>query len=154
VSLEIHIVLPILWILVGVGLGALFLAFARAGGRRRRERRIIGVGLVIAALFYVGFALRGGAPGGWLAAELAGTAIFGVAAVVGVRWSAWVLALGWGTHVLWDLLLHRSGAGSAFTPDAYPWMCVGFDLLVAGYVAMAQVRGSGHTQDAPRVSAA
>lgn len=144
--------LPILWIVTGVGLGALFLALARAGGPRR-ERRTLGIGLVVAALFYVGFALRGGASGPWLAAELAGTAIFGAVAVVGIRFSGWALALGWGTHVLWDVLLHLSGGGSTFTPDAYPWLCVGFDLLVAGYVAMLQVRGTGPAQNASRGSA-
>jgi hypothetical protein len=133
-------VLPILWIVVGAVLGALFLGVVRAGGARR-GRRIVGIGLVVAALVYVAFALRAGAPGPWLAAELAGTAIFAAVAAVGVRFSGWVLALGWGTHVLWDVLLHLSGAGGAFTPDAYPWMCVGFDLLVAGHLAMLQVRG-------------
>lgn len=144
--------LPILWIVIGVALGAAFLAIARAGGPRR-ERRILGIGLVIAALFYVAFALRGAAPGRWLAAELAGTAIFGVVAGVGMRFSGWFLALGWGTHVLWDVLLHRSGGGSTFTPDAYPWLCVGFDLLVAGYVAMLQVRGTVPARDSSRASA-
>lgn len=131
--------LPILWIVAGVVLGALFLALARAGGRRR-ERRMLGIGLVVASLFYVAFALRGGAPGPWLAAELGGLAIFAAAAGVGVRFSGWVLALGWGAHVLWDVLLHRSGSGGAYTPEAYPWMCVGFDLLVAGYAAVLQAR--------------
>lgn len=134
--------LSILWIVIGVALAALFVAFARAGGPRR-ERRILGIGLVIAALIYVGFALRGGAPGQWIAAELAGVAVFGAAAAVGVRSAGWVLALGWGAHVLWDLLLHRWGDGSTFTPAAYPWLCVGFDLLVAGYVAVMQLRGIG-----------
>lgn len=145
-------VLPILWLVVGVALGALYLAVARAGGPRR-ERRILGIGLVIAALFYVAFALRGGAPARWLAAELAGAAIFGAMAVVGIRYSGWILALGWGTHVLWDLLLHRSGGGGAFTPDAYPWLCVGFDLLVAGYVALLQVQGTRLAPDSSRASA-
>jgi hypothetical protein len=135
-------VLPILWTVIGVVLGALFLGVARAGGARR-GRRMLGLGLVVAALVYVAFALRGGAPGPWLAAELAGTAVFAAVAAVGVRFSGWVLALGWGAHVLWDVLLHLSGTGGAFTPAPYPWMCVGFDLLVAGYVAMLQVRGRG-----------
>lgn len=133
---------PVLWILIGLALGALFLAVARAGGPGR-ERRILAIGLVAASLFYVAFALRGGAPGRWLAAELAGTVLFGAAAVVGVRFRGWALALGWGAHVLWDVLLHRSGAGSTFTPAVYPLLCIGFDLLVAGYVAMLQVRGTG-----------
>jgi hypothetical protein len=131
---------PILSVLVGVVLGALFIALARAGGPRR-ERRVLGAGLVIAALIYVGFALRGGAPGRWLALELAGAAVFGAAAGAGVRFSTWLLALGWGAHVLWDVLLHRSGGGSTYTPAAYPWLCVGFDLLVAGYVAIGRRRG-------------
>lgn len=129
--------LPILWIVVGAALGALFIALARARGSRH-ERRILGIGLVIAALVYVAFALRAGAPGPWLAAELAGVAIFGAMAGAGMRFSGWILALGWGAHVLWDLLLHLSGGGNAFTPGAYPWICVGFDLLVAGYLVMRQ----------------
>jgi hypothetical protein len=46
-----------------------------------------------------------------------------------------LLAAGWAAHVPWDLLLHLGDKpGAAYTPDWYPWMCVSFDLVIAGAI--------------------
>ena len=96
-----------------------------------RERRVYAVGLVIAALIYVGFGAAGGAGVRWLALEILGVLLYGAAAWGGLRGRPWLLAAGWAGHVAWDVLLHLSGAGSEYTPRWYPWLCVSFDLVMA-----------------------
>ncbi len=105
-----------------------------------RAHRIYAIGLVVAAVVYVAFALAGRADARWIAFEVAGVALYGLVAWLGWRSPA-VLALGWATHTIWDLALHLAGSGGAFTPDWYPWLCLGFDLAIAGDV-MARARQS------------
>ena len=122
------------------------LALALVGLARRcppwRERRIYAVGLVIAALVYVGFGAAGGAGAQWLALETLGLLLYGAAAWAGLRGRPWLLALGWAAHVGWDVLLHLGGAGSEYTPHWYPWLCVSFDLVIAGAVLESSRRGA------------
>ena len=108
-----------------------------------RERRVYAVGLVIAALIYVGFGAVGGAGGRWLALESLGVLLYGSAAWGGLRGRPWLLAVGWAAHVAWDVLLHLSGTGSEYTPHWYPWLCVSFDLVMAGAALASSTRRSG-----------
>ena len=98
------------------------------------ERRVYAVGLVIAALLYVIFGVVGGAGARWLALESVGVLIYGAAAWVGLRGWPSLLALGWAAHVAWDVPIHVSGAAVGYTPRWYPWLCVSFDLVIAGAV--------------------
>lgn len=119
-------------VLLGAGLGLLLVAWARrrAAGR---ERRVYAWALVVAAAIYAGFALAGGDPP-WIGVEAAGLALFAAAAWLGWTRSAWWLSAGWAAHVAWDLGLHGGGE-PAFVPAWYPWLCVGFDPVVAAAVA-------------------
>ncbi len=117
----------LLWIGAGVVLAAGLLRFAARGGAGRR-RRVLAVGLMVAALVYVPFALAAGDMG-QLAVELAGVAVFAVPAFLGVRGSSRALAAGWVGHVLWDVGLHM--VGPAYGPEWYAALCIGFDLVVA-----------------------
>ncbi len=122
------------------------LALALVGLARRyppgRERRVYAVGLVVAALVYVGFSAAGGAGARWLAVENFGVLLYGAAAWAGLRGRPWLLAAGWAAHVVWDVLLHLSGTGSEYTPHWYPWLCVSFDLVMAGAVLASSRRGA------------
>ena len=40
-------------------------------------------------------------------------------------------------HVVWDVGFHLQGAGAEYTLRRYPWVCVSFDLMVAGAVLIA-----------------
>jgi outer membrane protein assembly factor BamB len=120
-----------LWLLLGLILGGAFLAFARA--QRGAERRVLALGLLVAAAIYVGFALIGAGPV-WLLVEALGVAAYGVLAWLGLRRSPFWLAVGWALHPAWDVCLHLVGAGAAFAPEWYAIACISFDLLVAAYI--------------------
>ncbi len=88
-------------------------------------------GLVLAAVIYVGFALFG-KNWEWLPIEIGGVIIYGTLALLSKKYSQYFLAIGWACHVLWDVLLHSNGDPS-FVPSWYPGVCIGFDLVIAGY---------------------
>ena len=117
-----------MWIGVGVVLSSGLLRRAARGGASRL-RRVLAVGLVVAAAVYVPFALAAG-DAGRLVVELAGVAVFAVPAYLGFRGSSRLLAAGWVGHVLWDVGLHM--VGPAYGPEWYAALCIGFDLVVAG----------------------
>ncbi len=98
----------------------------------KRELRLYSVSLIIAALIYVGFTMRG-ATTAWLALELAGVAVFTLLALLGLKISALILAFAWAAHAAWDVLLHKL-LDATFVPDWYPLTCLSFDLLLAGYL--------------------
>ena len=121
------------WFVLGLVLGAVFIVVARRFGIRG-ERRLLAVGLIVAALIYVGFAVAW-AGGAWIAAELGGVVVFGGLAVLGLKRSPLSLAVGWALHPVWDAGLHLMGAGAAFAPTWYVVACISFDFLVGGYIA-------------------
>ena len=97
---------------------------------------------MLAALIYVVFVLAASAGLGALVTELLGVAAFGAIAWLGASRAALWLAAGWAVHVGWDLLLHPL-AGSGYAPAWYVRACVGFDLVVAAWIALRPERGSG-----------
>ncbi len=123
-------------LLIAAGI-ALALPYVWFATRPRVSRFLIGGGLVVAALIYVGFAVFGGADARWLGVEVAGVALYGAFVALGYRLGARWLAAGWGAHVAWDVLLHEQGPGAAYTPHWYPEVCLGFDVAVALAVVVA-----------------
>jgi hypothetical protein len=114
-----------------------------------REMRVYAVGVVIAALVYVGFGAAGGAGTRWLALEILGVLLYGAAAWGGLRGRPWLLAAGWAGHVAWDVPLHLIGAGAEYTPPWYPWLCVSFDLIMAGAVLASGGRRAADVRGTP-----
>jgi hypothetical protein len=133
--------ITVLSLLIGAVFSLALVRLARSyppGG----ERRVYAVGLVVAALLYLIFGVVGGAGVRWLTLEVVGVLIYGAAAWTGLRvWPA-LLALGWAAHVAWDVPLHVRGAGAEYTPHWYPWLCVSFDLVIAGAMMMSVRRGA------------
>ena len=120
------------WLLLGLLLGGLLLAYARGQGRRI-EKRVLLRGLIVVALIYLLFALITGNLE-WIAIELLGIPVYGIFCWLALRHSLYWLAAGWALHPLWDALLHLRGAGSFIVPEWYAVSCISFDLLVASYI--------------------
>lgn len=104
-----------------------------------REQQVLAVGLAIAPLIYVGFALLGEANQSWLITELIGVGIYGFFAVIGLWFSTWWLVLGWLAHPIWDIGLHFAGAGTAYAPVWYAIACLSLDLTIAAYLSGRQI---------------
>ena len=96
------------------------------------EKNTWGISLILVALIYVAFLLRGG-EGNWLWIEPAGVVFYGIFAVVGMTRSPATLGVGWLLHAFWDAGIH-SGDGAHFVPGWYPGFCLGFDLAVGLYL--------------------
>jgi hypothetical protein len=113
-----------------VSAGVLVVALHRAGVER--VQRYWAWLLFVAAAIYVGFVLVGNVPIQWLLIEIGGLVLFSALAVVGLKYSPWVLAAAWFGHIGWDTLLHSPDM--AFVPTWYPPLCIGFDLVVGAYI--------------------
>jgi hypothetical protein len=128
------------WIVAAALGGLLGFGFVALAGRAgRRADALLGAGLVAAAVLYPLMGLPAHALRE-MPVELAGVAAFTAAALLGASLSPWFLALGWGAHALWDLAL-PSVTDTAYVPAWYAAACLGFDLAVAGLVAVRARRG-------------
>jgi len=108
-------------------------------------------GLVIAALIYVVFALVG-QDFEWMKIEILGVLLYGTLAWFAAKKSVLFLSLGWGLHVCWDLFLHPNGH-PGFVPSWYPGLCLGFDLVIAGYFVWYYIeRRKGERHKTQRLS--
>ena len=125
----------VFWIIVGIVLAVGFILIARRTGGYEREKIFYAVGLIVAALIYVGFGMFAGSTR-WLLVELGGVVLYTLFAVLGIKRSGWFLSLGWALHVLWDLALHD--ASTEFVPRWYQLLCLGFDLWLAGYIGFRE----------------
>jgi hypothetical protein len=99
-------------------------------------RALLAIFLFAAAGAYFGFAVLAGAGPIWTLVELVGVIVFGVMALLGLRDSAWWLAVGWALHPLWDVVLHYWGPGRSFASQPYAIACITFDWVVAAYIAI------------------
>lgn len=126
----------LLQLLIGAFSCLVFILVARQAGLKR-EIIVYAISLLVAALIYFGFAVAGGATVSWLVIESGSLVLFSLVALFGLRQSAWVLMIGWAAHAVWDLLLHKV-LEVGFVPEWYPVVCIGFDLFLAGYIAMCK----------------
>ncbi|NRA09653.1 MAG: hypothetical protein HRU02_15970 [Myxococcales bacterium] len=112
-------------------MAAIFVAIARR--YTERENGLFALGLLIAALAYPAYGLGALAPSR-LGVEAAGVIVFAGFAILGVYTSAWFLVLGWAAHGLWDLVIPAS-RDVGYLPSWYAVLCLGFDVVIAGYLA-------------------
>lgn len=122
----------LIWLTLGIILSALLLGYTRMHSKNK-EKRILSIGLIVAAGMYVGFGIVWG-NGSWFLVELAGIPIFGSFVWLANRYSYSWLAVGWGAHIAWDGFIHHSEPGQVIAPEWYVVTCVSFDLIIAGYI--------------------
>ena len=124
------------WLLLGL-LGAWgFVAFA-CSKPPAEERKIFAIGLIVAGLVYVGFALWWWQPY-WVMIELVAVLVNLGFVYLAIRHSIYWLVFAWAIHPFWDLYIHLIGPASYFTPSWYPVFCVAFDLFVAVIILKRQ----------------
>ena len=128
---------PLIEIVIGIVLAIGFILLIRRSRSYAKEKLSIAIGLVVAALIYVGFGLFSGSLW-WILIEIAGVAIYAMFASLGLKKSGWYLAAGWALHPLWDAGLHDYS--TQFVPHWYINGCIGFDLLVAAYVVLREAK--------------
>lgn len=99
-----------------------------------RERSFYPVILMVIGSYYGLFALMSGATSA-LWAEALALAVFTGVAVVGFRTSLWIVAAALVAHGLLDMVHHRF-VDNPGVPAWWPEVCLGFDVVAAGYLAM------------------
>lgn len=129
------------------GLGVLFalgfVAFARWS--KVRPALLAAYALIAVTFLYVGFAFGSEEPATWIGFEMTGVAVFGTLAGMAIFGSPWFVVAGFVLHPAWALYIHYFGAGSAFAPAPFVIANVGFDVVIAAYIAYIALRGSRET---------
>lgn len=120
-----------LWILGGVLLSLSFIVLVRWLDPQH-EIMLYGIALIPTAGAYVFFSLINGVYSA-LPREFVGVLLYGGLGLAGVWRFPVLIALGWATHVAWDLAGPGESAGS-YVPTWWPAVCVGTDLFLAGYI--------------------
>lgn len=126
----------LLEILIGIGLAAICVWLVKTI-YAYKEVAFWRTGLLAAALVYVVLGLIGQG-WGFLGIDLLGVALYGALAWFS-RKNPILLPLGWGLHILWDVLVHPGGH-PGYVPNWYPGVCLGFDILIAGYLGWIILR--------------
>ncbi len=104
----------IVWLAVGLVAVWPLLRFASRKSLRANHR-LLGRGLVVAALVYLLFAaVRGNVF--WLSLEAVGVGAYGLFYWLSARYGLIWLAAGWMLHPLWDGFLHLAGPGAQIAP--------------------------------------
>ncbi len=100
--------------------------------RMDRDRVFYPAMLIAVASYYVAFAVVDGGST-ILASEAAISAGFTLLAVIGFKYSLWLVAAGLAGHGVMDLY-HHLLVGNSGVPPAWPGFCSAFDLTAAVYV--------------------
>ena len=107
----------------------------------RAERVMFAAFLGGMPLTYVGNWFRWDHHGSWILVELAGLTLYATFAILGLRKSAWWLAIGTFAHGLaWDLWHHdhivATVTAKTSVPNWYAIACLVFDLGFGAYIAL------------------
>lgn len=127
---------------VGAGLAVGFDEVLKA--KHPGQRLTLYAALLVGAAAVYPLARRRGRTSGHGLLELAGLGAYGSVGVLAARRKApsagSLIATGWASHAIFDLL-HHSSSEDSMIPDWYPAFCAGYDLTLA-----ALLRGSISTE--------
>jgi hypothetical protein len=127
----------ILWVAGGVFLAAALVFYIRRYNERKKMH-IAAFALFAAAFIYLMFAVVALQPL-WMIIEATGLLLFLLFVWMAYRYSFWFLCLGWLLHVVWDAGVHPAQV-APYVPAWYAWLCMGFDVVIAVYVAIVLLR--------------
>lgn len=118
--------------LVGGAVGLAISAFAQLVGFDR-SRALYPVALIVITSYYELFAAMAGSTSA-LSLEAIPIALFTLAAVVGYRFSLWIVVAGIVAHGLFDMV-HLSVIDNPGVPSWWPAFCLSIDLAIGAYAA-------------------
>lgn len=104
----------------------------------QKKNKILAAGLFIASVIYVLFSITTFNEV-WITVEVVGLVLFLLFVWMGFHYSMWFVVLGWALHIVWDVGVHPQET-APYVPFWYAWICVGFDAVVAVYLAMVIIR--------------
>ncbi len=122
---------------IGAGLALIIGAFATAVGFER-DRAFYPTILVVIAAYYDLFAIMAGSTQA-LGPELVASFAFVIAAVVGFRFSLWVVVAALAAHGTFDIW-HAEIIENPGVPAWWPMFCSTYDLTAAGYLGWRLIR--------------
>ncbi len=125
------------------GLGVLFAIglIVLTRWSKTRPALLAAYALIAVSFLYVGFAIRAENYETWVGFEMTAVAFFGTLAGMSIVGSPWFVVVGLLLHAGWTLYEHYIGAGQAFAPAPAVMAPVGFDVVVALYVAFMTLSG-------------
>lgn len=106
----------------------------------KKEVKSWGIALIIAGLVYMGFSFMK-YPSEWILIEFLATLFCVLIYILGVKYSSYIIAVGWLVHIFWDYYIHMQ-INPGYSPEWYPHFCIGFDLLVGIYLAFQLIKKS------------
>jgi hypothetical protein len=125
-------------LLVGALLAIAVGFFARASGLDR-ERAFYPTVTIVIASYYCLFAVMGASTRALVLESLAASA-FVAAAVVGLRWSLWLVVMALGAHGVFDLT-HGAILSNPGVPSWWPAFCLTYDVTAAAFLAWLLTSG-------------
>lgn len=111
-----------------------------------RERGFFPVVLIIVATYNLLFAAMGDSPDSLLP-ELDATVVFVGIAIVGYKRSLWLVAAGLFAHGVFDAF-HGQLIDNPGVPLFWPAFCAGYDIAIAGCLALSLALGHSKPQPA------
>jgi hypothetical protein len=125
------------------GLGVLFAIglIVLTRWSKTRPALLAAYALIAVSFLFVGFAIRAENYETWVGFEMTAVAFFGTLAGMSIVGSPWFVVAGLLLHAGWTLYEHYIGAGQAFAPAPAVMATVGFDVVVALYVAFMTLSG-------------
>jgi hypothetical protein len=125
------------------GLGVLFAIglIVLTRWSKTRPALLAAYALIAVSFLYVGFAMRAENSETWVGFEMTAVAVFGTLAGMSIVGSPWFVVVGLLLHAGWTVYEHYLGAGQAFAPAPAVMATIGFDVVVALYVAFMTLRG-------------
>jgi hypothetical protein len=98
-----------------------------------RDRAFYPVVTIVIASLYALFAVMGASTHALVLESLVGV-VFLAAAVIGFRWSLWVVVVALAAHGIFDLT-HAAVISNPGVPSWWPEFCLTYDVTAAAYLA-------------------
>lgn len=127
----------IIFLLLGVGAAGALLFYIRKT-EVKKKYRLLALALFIVSAIYVALSLSTFNEI-WITVEVVGLLLFLLFIWMAFHYSMWFVVMGWVAHIVWDVGVHPDEI-APYVPYWYAWICVGFDAVIAVYLAVMLTR--------------